>query len=320
MPAALDKQLLQEAADWAITLHYDAPSQSQLRAFDLWRAESPAHAAAWRQAQKVFDTFERVPKKISKPAIKGIERHRDRRRALKLLSLGLLAGPGAWALSRQTHFQRWTADVATAAGEQKEVTLADGSLVLLNTRSAINIAFSRQTRRIRLAAGEVLITTHPDSFSTPRPFLVETPGGVARALGTRFSVRNLNGGERSRVAVFENAVEITTATGLRKTLAAGQQADFSAESIFETTKVKPGASLWEQGTLLARSMRLGDVVTELARYRSGVLRCDPAIADLRVSGAISLRDTDAALNLLANNLALKVSRISPYWVTLKPGD
>ena len=107
-------------------------------------------------------------------------------------------------------------------------------------------------------------------------------------------------------------------TGAGRILEAGRECDFNAQSIFETVKVKPGAGLWEQGMLLARNMRLGDVVTELARYRSGVLHCDPAIADMLVSGAISLRDTDAALNLLANNLALKVNRISPYWVTLKP--
>ena len=317
---AIDRQLLQEAADWAVTLRYDAPSRSQLNAFERWHSASPAHAAAWQQAQRVFDTFEQVPQTISKPVIESIERDQGRRRALKLLSLAVLAGPAGWALTRHAYFQRWTADAATAAGEQKKITLADGSLVLLNTRSAINIAFNRQTRRIRLAAGEVLITTHPDPALPPRPFLVDTPSGVVRALGTRFSVRNLNGAERSRVAVFENAVEITTVAGAGKILEAGRECDFNAQSIFEAVKVRPGAGLWEQGMLLARNMRLGDVVTELARYRSGILYCDPAIANVLVSGAISLRDTDAALNLLANSLALKVSRISPYWVKLEPGD
>lgn len=318
MPLAFEQCLLQEAAEWAVTLNYEDPSPSQRRAFEQWHGQSPAHAAAWQQAQQVFHTFEQVPKTIGKPAIDSIDR--DRRRVLKVLSLSALGAPAAWALTRHGYVQRWAADVATAAGEQKEIELPDGSLLRLNTRSAIDIAFDRQTRRIRLAAGEVLITTRADSSLPPRPFLVETPSGVVRALGTRFSVRNLHGAERSRVAVFENAVEIITVTGASATLETGTQSDFSAQSIFETREVEFGAGLWERGMLLARDMRLGDVVAELARYRSGVLRCDPVIADLSVSGAISLHDTDAALDLLANNLGLKVSRVSPYWVMLKPGD
>ena len=318
--SAIDKQLLQEAADWAMTLHYDAPSESQLRAFEVWRKESPAHEAAWKQAQKVFHTFEQIPKKISKRAIESIERDQDRRRVLKLLSLALVAAPAAWLAARHAPFQRWTADVATATGEQKKIELPDGSLVVLNTRSAIDIAFDKQTRRIRLAAGEVLITTHPDRSSKPRPFLVDTPYGVVRALGTRFSVRNLDDDEVSRVSVFESAVEIVTLAGPSKTLEAGTQSDFNATSMSPAVNVEQSATLWERGMLLAKDMRLGDVVTELARYRTGVLRCDPAVEDLLVSGAISLADTDAALNLLENDLPVQISRISPYWVTLKPSD
>ena len=37
--------------------------------------------------------------------------------------------------------------------------------------------------------------------------------------------------------------------------------------------------------LLAQDMRLAELVGELGRYRPGVLRCHPGIADLRVSGA-----------------------------------
>lgn len=70
--------------------------------------------------------------------------------------------------------------------------------------------------------------------------------------------------------------------------------------------------------LLARDMRLGDVIAELSRYRPGVLRCDPAVAELRVTGAISLKDTDAALRLLSNNLPVHIELRTPYLVTVAP--
>jgi transmembrane sensor len=316
--SAIDKQLLQEAADWAMTLFYDTPSESQVLAFEDWRKKSTAHDAAWKQAQKVLDTFEQVPKKISRQAIGSIERDQERRRVLKLLSLALMAAPATWLVTRHTDFQRWTADVATATGERKQLELPDGSLVVLNTRSALNIAFNGTTRRIRLAAGEVLITTHPDPSSPPRPFLVDTPYGVVRAIGTRFSVRIIDDDELGRVSVFDSAVEVVNRLGSSKTLQAGSQVDFTAASMSPVVRVEQSATLWERGMLLAKDMPLDDVVKELSRYRSGVLRCDPAVADLLVSGAISLADTDAALNLLENNLPVRISRVSPYWVTLKP--
>ena len=52
---------------------------------------------------------------------------------------------------------------------------------------------------------------------------------------------------------------------------------------------------WENGMMVARNMRLADLLTELGRYRQGVLRCHDAVADLTVSGAFSLRDTDASV-------------------------
>ena len=78
------------------------------------------------------------------------------------------------------------------------------------------------------------------------------------------------------------------------------------------------AVLWEHGTLLAKDMPLGEVIAELARYRPGVLRCDPAVAGMPVSGALSLTDTDAALDLLARSLPLRIERRTRYWVSVGP--
>lgn len=68
--------------------------------------------------------------------------------------------------------------------------------------------------------------------------------------------------------------------------------------------------------LVVRDERLADVVAELGRYRPGVLRCDAEVAGLRLSGALSVSDTDAALRVLAARLPVKVLRRSAYWVTV----
>ncbi|NMG34695.1 iron dicitrate transport regulator FecR, partial [Azoarcus sp. TTM-91] len=147
------------------------------------------------------------------------------------------------------------------------------------------------------------------------PFRVHTPEGSVRALGTRFSVRRL--GEATRSAVFEEAVEIRPADGPALILGAGQQTTFKRDGIASPQGVDAAAAAWEQGMLVARDMRLADVVAELDRYRLGLLRCDPAIAGLRISGVISLRDTDAGLDALAHTLPLRIQRHSRYWVDIQ---
>lgn len=318
-PAALpDAALLKEAADWAMTFQYGSPTESEREAFDRWRQQSPAHDAAWARAQTVFHAFDQVHEGIGKDALERLgHSNNSRRRSLRMLTALLMAVPAGWLAWRHTPWREWTADVATATGERRTLELPDGSHLVLNTASAVNIAFSTTERRIRLVAGEILITTRTDPLPVYRPFFVDTRYGAVRALGTRFSMRHLDQ-DHCHVAVFQGAVEIAPTGGLTRTLQAGEQASFNVTETSRPTPVGNNATLWEQGMLLARNMRLGDVIDEMARYRPGVLRCDPAVAELRVSGAISLTDTDAGLALLASELPLRIEHYTRYWVMVGP--
>lgn len=308
--------LLKEAADWAILLQYEDATERDRQAFERWCRQSAAHAEAWKRASAVFATFEKASGVVGNQAIKQLGPNHGRRRSLRTLSL-LLAAPGAWLAYRQLPIEQWTSDVRTITGERRSVNLPDGSVLVLNTDSAVDILFTETERRIRLVTGEILITTHADPAQVYRPFLVDTAQGTVRALGTRFSVRQLDD-QACQVAVFLSAVEVRTRAGETQKLQAGQQTRFTADSIDSPATVASSAVLWERGMLMARDMRLADVIAEMARYRRGVLRCDPQVADWRVSGAISLSDTDSGLAVLANSLPLKIERITHYWVTVRP--
>lgn len=316
--APSDDVLLRQAADWALTLQYDSPDTGQREAFERWRCLSPAHEAAWARAQAVFDTFGQVPGDLGKEALRRLDHPATRRRHLRLLTALLVAAPAGWLAWRLAPWQAWTADVATATGERKAIDLPDGSRLVLNSASVVDIAFTAAERRIRLVAGEILVTTHTDPRPAPRPFLVDTPHGSVQALGTRFSVRHLEAQGISRVAVFESAVEIRPLAGPARTLRAGEQADFGPDGVLgQPAPVDGSAALWEQGMLLAQDMRLGDVITELARHRVGVLRCAPEVAELRLSGAISLADTDAGLAMLEKTLPVRLQYRTRYWVVVQ---
>lgn len=307
-------EVLEQAADWALALRYGNPDAAECAAFHDWLAQSPAHAAAWQQAQAVFQCFERLPPGVGRRVLDHTDRLPDRRRALGLI--GGLAVAGAGALAWQQPWDRWRADVATAVGERRALALPDASALVLNTDSAADIAFTATERRILLRAGEILVTTSPDPAPVARPLLVGTDFGDVRELGTRFSLRRLP--DRVRVSVFRDAVEIRPSRGATQRLEAGAQADFAADGVRPARRVDDSAAIWEQGMLLAQDMPLAEVLAEMARHRHGLLRRDPRVAAIRVSGAISLSDTDGGLDLLAQTLPVRIQRRTAWWVVVGP--
>ena len=83
------------------------------------------------------------------------------------------------------------------------------------------------------------------------------------------------------------------------------------------TAAPAGAGAWSQGMLTVIDWRLGDFITELSRYRPGVLRCDPGIANVRLSGAFRIDNTDTILENLSQSLPVTVRFITRYWATVE---
>src|SRR5690606_25232962 len=198
----IDQAILDEAADWLVLLQSGEATDHDQAKLAHWRERSPAHEAAWQRAEGVLDTFRKVPPKHGRDTLPRLP-NPGRRQMLALLALAVA---GAWLAWRHTPWQEWTADLRTATGEQKTVTLADGTHLVLNTATAVDVAFTATERRLALVAGEILITTAQDPSPTPRPFIVRTAEGSLRPLRTRFNVRNLD--DSTQVAVFEGAVEV----------------------------------------------------------------------------------------------------------------
>lgn len=316
MNPSIDPLILGEAADWMVQLQSGSATEEDRRAIAQWQTRSAQHAQAWQRAQAILGDFNSVPAAIAGDALKRIGRKPSlgRRQALGLL---LLAGPATWLAWQQKPWQAWTADQHTAVGEQRHLTLPDGTRLLINTASALNIVFNDQVRRVELLQGEVMITTAKDPAPSHRPFSVQTRHGSARALGTHFSVRV--GEHSSRVAVIEGAVEMLPVHAAQGViLKAGEQSAFGSDSVAAVAPLEHAALTWEHGMLLAQQMRLADLLDELGRYRRGVLRCHASVAGLSVSGAFPLRDSDASLRLLQETLPVTVSSLSGYWVTVEP--
>src|SRR3546814_15986543 len=81
-------------------------------------------------------------------------------------------------------------EYATATGQQRTVVLDDGSQVVLDTNSNLQVQYGRRERRLTLLRGQVDFQVQHDTL---RPFVVHTAGGTVTATGTRFQIHVAGG-------------------------------------------------------------------------------------------------------------------------------
>lgn len=313
---AVERSVAREAARWLLRLSSGRATEADLRACDSWRASKAEHEHAWQRAQRVNERFGLIPAALGMATLNRPEL-RNRRAALKALVALVVAGPVGWAAWRADPLD-WTADYRSAPGERREVALADGSTLLLNTASAVDVMFSSTARLLRLRSGEIAVHAVADTAPAPRPFVVRTSLGDIEAQASRFCVRQEGG--LCRVSVQEGRVRVSSAADPRSpvSLAAGEQGSLTDAGVSTPSRADPHASDWQRGVLYANGMRLDAFAAELGRYRPGILRCDPEAAHLRISGAFQVRDTDAVLAALPATLPVLVRYRTPYWVTIAP--
>ncbi|MCA4109666.1 fec operon regulator FecR [Serratia marcescens] len=313
------RQALKMAAHWYALLCDEHVTDRQRQQWQVWYQQHDDHRWAWQRVEALQSQLQGVPGKFSYRALDRAGRQSaiDRRTLLK--SLLLLLGVGGSGFLYQSPLGReLRADYRTATGEIKPIVLSDGTQLVLNTASAVDVHYDDRQRLIRLHAGEISLVTGRD----PRPLWVQSPQGAMRALGTRFLVRE-SGGE-THLTVLEHAVEAQLAQDAQQTrrVEAGEQIGFSATAFSATafSDKQPAAAEdgWLRGVLSVSQWRLDRVIAELARYRRGHLSCDPAVAGLRVSGSFPISDTDRALALLSQTLPVRLQSFTRYWLQIVP--
>ena len=319
-PPAIREDVQQQAAEWLTVLMSDEASEAEHAAWQRWRGADPEHERAWQHIDAVSRRFDGLHRGAAAQALAGTEQQALNGKRRQLLAwLGVAAGGGL--LAAQTGawdgVRALRADYRTATGERREVVLDDGSVLSLNTGSAVNVRFDDSRRLIELLAGEILVSSGHGAGSAA-PLVVATREGLVRALGTRFVVRQQDG--VSTVEVFESAVEIRPrdSAGAPLLLAAGRGVAFSRHAPDAPHAIDAYAGAWSRGQLIVDDVTLGDFLADLARYRPGVIDCAPAVAQLRLSGVFPLADTQRILNMLPNSLPVQVRSRTRYWVTVEP--
>lgn len=310
------EQMITEAAYWLTMLHDDLVAPADREAFDAWCVADPQHAVALERMRLLWSSLDELPPKPTRIALKTAFARAPSKASSRGTQAVALLGVLLCGWVGLDHMPVWFADQRTSVGERREVALADGSRVQLNSNSALDVKFDGQQRVIELLTGEMWVEVAKDSS---RPFVVRTDQGTATALGTRYLVKRTADGS-TVVSVLESVVAAKPNGGEAVNVNAGEKTTLKDGRAQPPQPIGSSDSdAWTRGLLKVDDQPLSEVLQALASYRRGLVRFDPqALQGLRVSGVFRLDNTDAALATLADNLPITVEHFTDYLVVIKP--
>jgi transmembrane sensor len=303
MHAAPGKDTLAARTAACFACLQDPDADPKLHAhWTAWLAESPQHAQAYRTLAQFWDA---VPAAVPHTAARqhpALPTWRattppPSRPAWQLGALAasvlLLAIAGAWQQLQPAETEPQI--YATERGQQRRLSLEDGSSVLLDADSRLLVRFEAGRRNVHLVQGQALFDVAHDP---QRPFTVRAGDGEIRAVGTEFDVLVSPSGVD--VTLLQGAVIVAPlplAAGGNEPqrrvarLAPGQQVSYRQE-LGQIRTVDPAiVTAWRDGRPTYLDQPLGKVVADLARYHGRAIQlADPALAELRYTGTVSVQD------------------------------
>jgi transmembrane sensor len=300
-----------EASAWMAVLRAPGRTSGVERGFQRWLAEKAGNKAAFEAVSTAWEETAGLPPIALKHSR---SRRSDGFKQGFLQAAGAAAAIGLLAVGAFLYHQRH-AGVATDIGEQRSLTLQDGSRVYLNTDTRVVVQYNHKVRKIELKQGEALF----DVANVPgRPFVVLAGGREIQALGTAFVVRD--DASRFMVTLVEGKVGIydrldsdradtaqssdhrpalVLSAGQRLTLAANQKPQLDKPVIEKVVA-------WRTGQVDLADVRLADAVAEMNRYtRTKVVIERPETAGLRITGIFRAGDIVSFANAIANTYGLK---------------
>ncbi|GEP54445.1 FecR family protein [Reyranella soli] len=311
------RRLSDEAIDWLVRLGSGRATATDRLAFQRWRQSSTAHEAAAVEAEVLLHAVgetrqaDELRRQGTPLSAGSVRRHPVGRRVLFAGAAAASVAAVAVALPALGPLSGLYADHATAVGGRKRVALADSSVVVLNTATAVSVDYSAQERRLVLHDGEALFEVAKDAA---RPFIVVAGDVEVRAVGTAFVVRLKRVFEN--VTVSEGTVEVKMGDRPSIRVVAGQQLDVSESDGFKLRVVDvDAATAWQRGKLIFNRRPLENVVAELERYRTGrIVILGDRLKTLEVTGVFDLDDTDRILRTIEETTKARVVQMPLFTI------
>lgn len=318
MSIEMQDPIIESAIAWHVKLRDG--DHATWEAFADWMAADPRHAAAYDRVEALDARIEPLlaalgegqPANDVDPLSSPLPAPAPRRRFL-IWTGGALAASIAAVLTLTPMLSSPRYEVATAAGERRQVQLDEGTDIALN--GATKLLLDRDNpRAAALVEGQALFRVRHDD---KRPFVLAVGAVRIVDLGTIFDVTREK--DQIRVAVSEGKVEYRAA-GKTVALVAGQSlvATKGGDVAVSDTPVEAVGS-WQNRRYLYSGAPLSQVAADLSRALGIAIRVDPALANRLFSGNLQIEGADdAELRRLAIALDVKLERSGPGWVMGPP--
>ena len=325
------KSLEEAAADWVARLDAGDLTSQERAALESWLESDSRCGGAFARARAIFvspgvaSALQAVPRQAHPPT--------------RLLKYCLLAAATAAAVvggiallpgqGARVEKQVYSSEV----GEIRQIPLADGTRVTLNTNSVLQVEYGRESRLVTLERGEAFFEVAKDAR---RPFIVVGSSAQVRAVGTAYDVRlGAEDGEmRIRVASGRVAVEpppsqrnvgiraISRLIGLES--ARGAYLNVNQEAEVRVGKDGPDKGeiqvsirdmspavferslMWREGMLSLEGVTLADAAAEFSLYSPQKILIQGTLANEHVSGLFAVSDPAAFAHAVALSLKAKI--------------
>lgn len=294
----------QEAADWFVA-NEGGLDDAQRSQFAHWLKASPAHV---REYLAIAQVARDLPGVIDSGASREVAR-RFRLPAALAAALGVLAlGLLLWNSGRMTPTATEVLRFATAHGEQATRQLADGSVLVLNTDSLVEVRYSGAERRVAIERGQVMFDVTRDPR---RPFHVSAGAAEVMVVGTKFDVYLQP--DSTLVTVVEGRVRVGTGASpegsVAVVLGAGEQVRVrEGDAVLLPARVDAAqATAWMRRQLVFAQQPLAAVVEEFNRYTdTPIVIGTPRLARTTITGSFSIDDVESFLAYLRSRDGVRV--------------
>jgi transmembrane sensor len=292
--------LQQEAHAWIRRLMSGEANAADAAALRRWCGQSPAHAAAFSEASQFWQAFggagqslrdEESARENAASSVAG--RMPIGRRAL--IGGALAASAAGIAIARPPlelwpSLSEFRADYRTGAGEQRQIAVANGVSVQMNTRTSLSVG-AGGAAAVELIAGEASFRM-PDHQS--EPFSVMAAGGRSTTVNARFDVRLA--GNTACVTCLADEVQVAH-RGRTLALKPQQQVTYGENGLGSEVIIDPAVvSAWQQGLIIFHMTPLNEVIEELNRYRPGrIVLFNAKLGRNPVNGRFRIDQPDEAL-------------------------
>lgn len=236
--------------------------------------------------------------------------------AFVFVAVGLIAG--------RSEIEQWLApEYVTTVGEQRSITLEDGSVVELNSQSRLRALFKENLRAIELLEGEAIFRVSKDPN---RPFRVRTGATDIVAVGTAFNVKASD--SRTVVTVLEGRVRVNQREAAQQSAAASAKAvsefELAVGDQLIVARAQPAIRLslrdtekvtsWTERRLIFEDTPLSAAAAEFARYSARTIRIeDPTVAGRKINGVFDATDPASLAEFLGGDESLSVRSDADGW-------